>query len=817
MSTDNLFSNQIEVFDKIYKIITDNNDFILVKGKSGCGKSYLINYMRNSDAFCKEYSLIFIPGERFCDNRPYTPFNNMSYSGSSHSQQFAEIASVAAKDIPYGSNLIQYFGKVLLKKNNIFYKRLNKIEQELVAKLGHITKNGKSIIFIDNLHYWDESSLYLLGIIFTYDNYIIRNTKIVAFITTDQIDYKNKKLLELMAKFFKKIINFRKLSFLDFCTFFDKEELLERTTLSDRKILYELINSNIQILIEIVLEIKENRFNFNSQNKDSVVYLGRILKNRLASIGIDGSNISSTLEYASLIGSVFSSHEIQRVMNMSSTEFEKVINNSNSLRLTKQHDEKHIRFAHELIRNLFDIKIGENKVQYYKNLEKCIATIKPGEYIRRLNYLLLSNNNKKAGTIYALACIKDLTSYEVISPNIKKLGRNIILEGSIIEYIFKMQEAYNNFNKKLFFEAIDILDTIENLYPKELIAEKFILLSQCKTRSLNETDRKSAVLQLMEFDSLEKVNFEIEVYEMILFRLMSSNSHLGNLDEARKYESRLYQSLITRCDFDVKAMDMINILRSRSDMYHNCTSTLINTEKAYDYFKPKTNSGIPQNLRQLYFSITNYSGALSFNGRFESAYKITLEGLILEKEYPGYDFVRKQILYNNYAISGYLSGKLNLSKSIKVMCDIIKSSPQIAERLTYISNLSVFYAIDGDVERAKKILFKEYTLQNVKWDPEGFYKYRAETNLILYDFLSQINNNYKRRLEKLYPIIEKLNNKSFYLKRNNELIKLLSKGFMISAEDFTYELIRQCPSFQGEPWNFFGLTYAFAPQYSYSV
>ena len=75
------------------------------------------------------------------------------------------------------------------------------------------------------------------------------------------------------------------------------------------------------------------------------------------------------------------------------------------------------------------------------------------------------------------------------------------------------------------------------------------------------------------------------------------------------------------------------------------------------------------------------------------------------------EFPRIQLLRNNYIISGYLSGNLNEDECILLYEKIILDIPYIiSERLFYKSNLSIFWALKNEPQKALNILREEALL-----------------------------------------------------------------------------------------------------------
>lgn len=107
----------------------------------------------------------------------------------------------------------------------------------------------------------------------------------------------------------------------------------------------------------------------------------------------------------------------------------------------------------------------------------------------------------------------------------------------------------------------------------------------------------------------------------------------------------------------------------------------------------------------------------------------------LQNDFPDIHFPREQIIFNNFAVSGFLSQQLNMPEVIEIMESICKKTPLIAEKLFYTTNLSIFYILNGDILLAKKYLEEETAKFNVLDDLEGSYKYKIYLTFALISYL----------------------------------------------------------------------------------
>ena len=193
------------------------------------------------------------------------------------------------------------------------------------------------------------------------------------------------------------------------------------------------------------------------------------------------------------------------------------------------------------------------------------------------------------------------------------------------------------------------------------------------------------------------------------------------------------------------------------------------------------------------------------------------KALELETNFKEFVFPRQQILYNNFLVNSYLCDEMELSECIESLKGIISKLPLIAERLTYTSNLSVFFALDNKVDEAKKILLDEIKAQNVEHDVEGFYKFRSYTNLAIYQYLLGEKNNAIERLSMIENIISTLNNSIYYQKHHEIITQIIYSFQNISPKDWWTCVHSIMPTFKTDAWKFFGAGYVLASLFNWDT
>lgn len=125
-----------------------------------------------------------------------------------------------------------------------------------------------------------------------------------------------------------------------------KNELSER----ECEILYSLINGHIRMLVDLINELNRNKLTLNTIEGKPKEVLTEILKRRLVDCGATGDQIKITLEYASLLGLTLS-YELNQIMQIGNSSFQKIITRSNEMKLIEETGEKinSLQFTHNIL------------------------------------------------------------------------------------------------------------------------------------------------------------------------------------------------------------------------------------------------------------------------------------------------------------------------------------------------------------------------------------------------------------------------------------------------------------------------------------
>lgn len=789
-----------------------NTKFVIIKGASGCGKSYALEYLhRNYTDYGFELS-VFLDGNYFSEDRDYSPFKKALFSGSNMNTQYIKKGVVeVVKDVPFVGNTLSYITDSLVSASeapttNIF----NIDEQIIINQIMKLTSGKKCNIICDNIHWWDNRSIKLL-LMFLHTNFAFagkdhRQINFVLSVTPDQITQNSEILQKLLRSTNPtSIINFPSLSYNDF-----RKQLYIKTShkLSEAQIdlLYNLTNGHLQVFYDIIDEIKNKSFDFDLRYDSNIAYLSQMLDKRLKECGATGSQIVQVLEYASIIGMSFSALEIEKATDYSKIRLRKIIMDSSSLKLTEHTTQsEYYKFAHDIIREIFMTKVD---VEHYEKMSMCLKEIKPGQYLRRAKYMMQSLCADKAAILYCLEMVAQLRNYCSIPNNLKQDTEHI-LTSQQKEYISYMELAYSAHYVHDFDTALTCLNLILDYYPPVLQAERDILKLRCLSKRLATEEIAAKTEMLAEICMNDGFDGEKEVEERFAHALITAFVHLGEFGKAKEIEKKILTSLSDRLNFDELAESRVHLIQRNANAIHDIETSPTHIKRAVSFFGQKDANNAFRDIRQYYTSLINYSAVLTMQGDFSDAYNQTLTAFEIEKN-NGITFPRPQILRNNFILASVLINRIKASDAINMYDEILSGLHGVmAEKLFYTSNMSIMYALDNRPEKAYDFLYAESQNHNIGKDMQGSYRYHVVTNCAIYKHLMGDTTSAIMCLEEQYDSLASMVNSAYFMEKNKVLIEVMRETHKISGADWIFALHQRCPNFRGIPWRYFGLGYAF--------
>lgn len=791
-----LYTSQNVIIEDIKNNLIRDSARIVVKGRLGSGKSTAINELLESEPFSNINVLVFNRSEDNDDD--YAPFEKATRKSKSNFEGALEKLFSENKDKDYSvvQSIIsasEYIKDIKTQKNEYpFFKEseeqfLSQINSSLYRRIGiaflkkyktqekklffkknfyrkdfkTFIQNQNSILFFEEINTWDYNSLMLIKKILEHGDKtfpLIEKAKII-FTFSDNIvlDKKKKELIQIIfRKSNAEIVKMPALLDEDFVRMLEqcKKEGIHFIPSEQNEVinfLKEYSKDNIEeapYLITEIYKIMDDK----SLLLDEGSTFYTVLKEKLESVNISSSKSEELLEYASLIGNTFSKKEMVLVSELSSDALQLILNKVIDIRVLKEAKsdyEENYKFASIFFQELFKSKAIIRNDEYYTKLEQIVNNLYPYKYLRRANYLSnVFGQHQKTQQLYFLSLLSQLR-------NKQELDLEIIekITSENLDFLDLFKKVYSYFNHNNYQSALKILEIIKGKSGDiTKIAEADILMAMCYSKSISPKKRLTSISLLETYQNNNDLKIVFtDIYERLLMRLFVMKVHINQLSEART----LYQYLLERLDtYDSDNIDVQikkhTLFRVANTIFNEHTSLymITNAKNFFEGHQSHTNG-----MLNFYLSLCNLSAIQIENGDFSTSFKTAKQAEKIIFEHATITFPRTHILLNNYLLSGYLSNQLTAIECKDGLEKIIETMPENAERLFFISNLSIFYALTNDFDSAYQLLHDESNIQDSNNDIEGKYKSRVSYNLSIYNFL---NDKKDRGIEQMENYIQKL-------------------------------------------------------------
>jgi len=780
----NFIGDQENIFKKIIKFVESNSRALTFKGLPGSGKTYLLEQCEKK----VPYQCFFLKGDKNISS-DYYPVNSLitklfsSQSGEINKHQHEEMA----KDIlPEIGTIIPGFGAIIKKvaqmgvraKENsqkLHNPIYNSDELDMLHKISSFIRTDNRIIFLcDNIQYWDEASKNLFYLLAKNGHTFFTDCHFIFSITIDEdgapsTDFQ--KFSEISEG------NTCSLSYIPFSEYTAVLKTLGLNVKLDESLLpalYSISNGNLEttkLIVALVNEGKETQQVLSRLHNEKD--LTNLMFERLERRGDHGVQINNALRYASLFGVSFQYYELQRALEQEERNVREVISNARKYELVKE-DCGGVEFSHEFIHGVYKEAVNEKPLDYYYKYAECIKVLYPNRYKDRAEAMELAQEVTESLVLKALSLVMRFRSK--IDNSKQDLSEEFPVR--YIQFLTKMQAAYQFFNKNKYAQCKNALEEIGLISDYRLQAEKAYLMSITLSKWLDAEYRNEAEVCLEPYLKKKDLSCETELWERILSAYLIALVHNNKIEQARKTNKILSDSIAERIDYDIDASIAFNVLGRKS-------ASIETPEKAFALLKDSVNFFAPKNIcdgvsvapLQYYMSLTNLIASALKSGNYKDERENISELIRLPEIYNYLSFPRFSMPRNNIVVAAFLNGEISCEEALEALKDVLKEfNPEEAVSFVVSTNIAIFEAMLGNYANAKKMLSDILLGIDSSHTVEPYYKYLACVN---YGAILVLENNVDRGRQLFHEI---LNDKRICA---NERHQYHIESLLDSLDDFT--------------------------------
>lgn len=681
----------------------------VLEGPSGCGKTWLArhvaDYRSNSTAIA-----IIAAGDRLNSGRSFIPFTNALESAARFSRTAQAAIPELTRSIPHigqpASVIIQNILQYDVIKQSRQTPYLNQTERDILYELQRMAKGKHLVLILDDLHWWDESSLNLLILmmsgrvnsIFTF----LQHAQYLAINTPEQTAIapaKVEQVLSLMQNYVLRLDRCAEEHFGAVLLGLGLQKALQPDLAAS---LHKLCGGHLAIASLIVGHLNSQPSgNDLLHHTDFDDFCREIIGLRLAAIGSRSAELETLLKCAAVIGLSFHIDELTCLVKEAKELLYERIGEAKALSLITEHDGI-LKFTHEVFPRVLSVSDAGTR-EKHRQFAACLKRLRPGDYKARAQHLERAAAPFDARVMHTHAYLQDLR-------NGHRLFTLSSLDNHCTDTLTQFRETLRAsmlaFDVAEYEEALAFARSVDESLPASLIAERDLVVARIHSSMLTPQDQARA-LELLSWDELWDEEFELwsRISHTRLVILAEIGKHEEAKSEARKLGARLRQ----RMDYDSDARRAFYRLGLKADTLYQPEAALVHLLGALEYFGPAGDSMTARDPMNYYICLCNLSANDYIRGDFESAYHRadTCNTYLrhAESSKERLSFPRQHILANNLILSAYRTNRMSLKEAGTLLERFTVSGlPSSGDSGLLASNRAAFLALEGKYDQALALL-----------------------------------------------------------------------------------------------------------------
>lgn len=801
---DELTGQRMAIDAVLARQTTRKKDIVAIIGPAGSGVTWTLGQIANAWETTGGAALQ-ATGEAFAKERSFFPWLTLASPGAKHLARFEVLRnsfSRGSRGIPIVGHITSYLIEELLnyRKNRLARESvvLTAQEQDILYIVQTVTQQKRLLLTIDHLEAWDSASWDLLQLMLSpslEELYPALADTLVLIGASEGVTTRLHALDKVVP------ITELKLRLLDrqdvvaaYSAFGIPVERQQEVDL-----LYETTNGRLDLLRDLGTHLQQTGISNTSITGNA--FYDSIMERRLQGLGGEPLKLEDLLAAAAFLGQTFVIDDIRCLTGQSQEDLCSCFRIASSEHLLSSVGEM-LRFHSAALHQYFHRAKANEHIKYHGKFAECLRTMRPADYEHRLTHLMLAGRDEDAFVCYALAVLNARRLHR-LAPDPGSL-RTIPGWNPIQVYLDTMDKAYRAYDERRLGNALQAIDEVEPFLPDVLIAERDYLEAQTLLKSHQVSDYQRATRLLESWQCLK--DREGEVWSRIAQLLMVALVQTDRVEDARKVEAELTTNYWNRRKVDPSALYCLNVLRRKSECLHQCATTVLRLESALAYFGPNEYGALPRHPIQYYYTLTNLIGNLAAGGRYNEAYDRAVEVDELVHNHPQVPWPALEIASNNLVIAGYLARKIEATRAVGLMEQVLCGSMDRGDRILMENNYAVFLLHARQQSKAHDVLRRAYAEIMKDGRPDEYHSYFIGNNLAALSALAgditsahQIRHKITPGLSRLYPAIRET------LQRRDQLLEpAFVEAAQIGPEMFDRYLTDRHAQQLGPQWAFYG-------------
>lgn len=682
-------------------------------------------------------------------------------------------------------------------------------EQQILHELGSLARKRPLLLIADNLHWWDEASLVLLAQLRTprmVDAFsFLAELRVLAVETPppyQTVAHPDTHAAVLRAGSTRRF-RLAKVPEDRFPEVLMALGAGEPPDCRTSDVIYAFSGGHLALASRCAERLAKGEAAAFLAAADTDEFIGRLLTERLESLGQDGRTAVQLLEVGAALGLRFGTREVVCASEREASETRRLLRACREERLLESSHDTHV-FVHELYRRHLLTQASADRIDIHERLTDCLRLIRPGDYELRCANAIAAERPELAGALAVhagLARERDGGSWkdapDTITSAVESAGFVDVMEqlAAVLEHAARYE----------CHEGVAVLDGVRSDLPSSLVAEAEYLRAMCLMSTRGEDDRAAGRAILDRWQGLETEEPELGT-RMCLLRILGY-ARTRNEEHARALEVDLKRFLLDRGAYDPSATDALYTLDRSSASLYETDVALIRTKKAVEFHRPRGREDVARRPVEYYRCLNNYCAELVSNAEYERAVTAHDEIEAFITPYAEGTFPRLDFPAMNGLVARYRAGLVAVVEAVQRQKRIAEELAPTADRYYAENGLAVYLTLAGQHEEAIAVLGQlDETLCRTRAEPDPSMLYMIRANRCVARFLAGHVDGLAEEWAALTPIVESITYMlQPYLVRRHDLLRLFLRQHPVaSAGEFDRCVIDSHPHEFGKLWDNYG-------------
>ena len=800
--------------DEIALSLRGSSDICVVEGPPGVGKSWLLSGIGKA---WEESGGSTVVGE---GDRLHTDvaYHALGFALARLASRWSGFGSLVMDVMQAGENMAGTGGVISATVQAIRQSRprehksramyLGPDENRILYELEKLAADDPLLLIVDNLHWWDRSSLALLARLRSAQMResfeFLEGLRVLAARTPepyqsvahpDAVDA----LLEPMHTKHIRLGRVPRESFGPIL-----HALGARSSPSARvaDAAHSLTGGHLALAKRCVDQLNEGKGALFIESIDSSEFLARLLTERVRALGALGPEAIELLHVAAVLGLRFRRDAVICAWHGDAADTSRILRSLRDEEMLEL-DERMGSFAHDLYREHFLALPSFDRVEVHERLSDCLRRLSPADYDARCQNALRCERPTEAATLAtqaALAQLRQGSPWDAISQEaMKSLDFEDFRE--VAQTMVKASDATEDAE---FADAQRLLNSLPRVLPEALLAERDYLRAKGLMRTRSGSDRRQAISILNVWLDYHAIEPELGI------RLMLQQMYglVMNTDKqpGRELESRIRTVLRDRRGIDETAEDARCFLdRCASGLYEPDIAVL-KIRDAARYHQPGPGQVVTRMPIERYKTLVNLAAEEVSNARYEDALTTNEELEELVNRFPAGTFPSHDHAESTALLAEYRLGRVGARQAAQRQDGIISSSTRDGDPFYSTNNLAVYLALDEKYRSAIEYFDGLIADLYARTEPEPSMMYMLRSNRCCTRYVAGERSGLRDEWDSLRDIAIQIPyvTQRFTLKRHAMLARIIADERSLNAVEFDVVLLDDDDVELGPMWDHLG-------------